>query len=460
MIETQEDTKVWTPDSWRVKKIWQMPEYDSRQELDDCFNELRGYPPLVTSWEIEKLRTQIADAANGRGFVLQGGDCAESFDTCNSDNIVKLLKVLLQMSFILIHEMNTPVTRIGRIAGQYAKPRSSDFEKVGDMMLPSYRGDLFNSFQANEQARRADPRRLVEAYQKSAMTLNFIRSLTDGGGFADMHHPEYWELDFMKKNQFYAEYKQMVESIHHAIHFVEAISPNKVHTLKNVDFYTSHEALNLYYDSAQTRTVPHKPGYYNLSTHMPWIGNRTRQPDGAHIEYMRGIRNPIGIKVGPPYDTDEILYLIDHLNPNNEQGRITLITRFGKDKVFDHLPALIRAVNRAGFHVLWSCDPMHGNTYATDSGIKTRKFDAILADIHQTFEVHRMENTILGGVHLEMTGGNVTECVGGANGLSEAGLGKNYLSYCDPRLNYEQALEMAFLVAREWKLSRRKQAML
>jgi len=433
-----------------------MPEYDSPEELRERYNELKHYPPLVTSWEIEKLRKRIAEASNGQGFIMQGGDCAESFDTCNSDTIVKLLKVLLQMSFILIHEMNTPVTRIGRIAGQYAKPRSSDFEKVGDKLIPSYRGDLFNSFEPNEQARRVDPARLVEAYQKSAMTLNFVRSLTDGGGFADMHHPEYWELNFMKKNQYYAEYKQMVESIHHAIHFVEAISPNRVHTLKNVDFYTSHEALNLYYDSAQTREVPHKPGYYNLSTHMPWIGNRTRQLDGAHVEYMRGIRNPIGIKVGPPYETDEILRLIELLNPDQEQGRITLITRFGKDKVPEHLPGLIRAVNRAGFHVLWSCDPMHGNTYATNSGIKTRAFNDILCDIKQTFEVHRSENTILGGVHLEMTGGDVTECVGGANVLNEAGLGENYLSYCDPRLNYEQALEMAFLIAREWKLSRRK----
>ncbi|MCH8494891.1 MAG: 3-deoxy-7-phosphoheptulonate synthase [Balneolales bacterium] len=456
MIATEDKNKIWTPNTWREKQIWQMPEYDSKEELNARYEELKGYPPLVTSWEIEKLRTQIADASNGHGFVMQGGDCAESFDTCNADNIVKLLKVLLQMSFILIHEMNTPVTRIGRIAGQYAKPRSSNFENVNGLKLPSYRGDLFNSFEPNEAARRADPARLVEAFQKSSMTLNFVRSLTDGGGFADMHHPEYWELDFMKKNQFYAEYKQMVESIHHAIHFVEAISPNKVHTLKNVDFFTSHEALNLYYDAAQTRRVPHKPGYYNLSTHMPWIGNRTRQLDGAHVEYMRGIRNPIGVKVGPPYETDEILKLIEHLNPNQEEGRITLITRFGKDKVQEHLPGLIRAVNRAGFHVLWSCDPMHGNTYATNSGVKTRAFNDILDDIKQTFEVHRSENTILGGVHLEMTGGNVTECVGGANGLNEEGLGKNYLTYCDPRLNYEQALEMAFLIAREWKISRKR----
>jgi 3-deoxy-7-phosphoheptulonate synthase len=458
MIATEEKKKAWTPDSWRTKKIWQMPEYPSKSDLEARYKELQSYPPLVTSWEIEALRQKIADAANGNGFVMQGGDCAESFDTCNADNIVKLLKVLLQMSFILIHEMNTPVTRIGRIAGQYAKPRSSDFETIDGVKMPSYRGDLFNSFESTVEARLADPARLVEAYQKSAMTLNFIRSLTDGGGFADMHHPEYWELDFMKKNQFYKEYKHMVESIHHAIHFVESISPNRVHTLKNVDFYTSHEALNLYYDGAQTRRVPHKPGFYNLSTHMPWVGNRTRQPDGAHIEYLRGIRNPVGMKVGPPYDTDEILYLLEHLNPNHEEGKITLITRFGKDKVQEHLPGLIRAVNRAGFHVLWSCDPMHGNTFATESGIKTRRFDDILDDIRQTFEVHRSENTVLGGVHLELTGGNVTECVGGANGLDEKRLGENYRSYCDPRLNYEQALEMAFLIAREWKIGRLKHA--
>lgn len=445
--------KIWTPDSWREKKIWQMPEYPSAEELELRYKELQGYPPLVTSWEIEALKKKIADASNGHGFILQGGDCAESFDRCNADTIVKLLKVLLQMSFILIHEMNTPVTRIGRIAGQYAKPRSSDYEKINGKEVKSYRGDLFNSFDPTPEARESDPNRLVEAYHKSAMTLNFVRSLTDGGGFADMHHPEYWELDFMKKNPFYKEYKHMVESIHHAIHFVEAISPNRVHTLKNVDFYTSHEALNLYYDGAQTRKVPHKPGYYNLSTHMPWVGNRTRQLDGAHIEYVRGIRNPIGIKVGPPYDTDEILYLIEHVNPSQEEGKVTLITRFGKDKVEEHLPGLIRAVNRAGFEVLWSCDPMHGNTFATSKGIKTRRFNDILEDIKQTFSVHRSENTILGGVHLELTGRNVTECVGGANGLDEAGLTTQYESYCDPRLNYEQALEMAFLIARERKIS-------
>lgn len=433
-----------------------MPEYPSQEELEAYYNELKGYPPLVTSWEIEALRQKMAAAAAGNGFILQGGDCAESFDRCNADTIVKLLKVLLQMSFILIHEMNTPVTRIGRIAGQYAKPRSSDYETAGGKSIKSYRGDLFNSYEPTEEARESDPRRLVEAYQKSAMTLNFVRSLTDGGGFADLHHPEYWELDFMKRNNFYKEYKQMVESIHHAIHFVEAISPNRVHTLKNVDFYTSHEALNLYYDSAQTRRVPHKSGFYNLSTHMPWIGNRTRQPDGAHIEYARGIRNPIGLKVGPPYETDEILNLIEHLNPANEEGKITLITRFGKNKVTEHLPGLIRAVNRAGFNVLWSCDPMHGNTFATGSGIKTRRFTDILDDIKNTFEVHRSENTILGGVHLELTGRDVTECIGLENGLSEDKLSHRYETYCDPRLNYEQALEMAFLIAKEWKLSRAK----
>lgn len=453
MIATKEMKKIWTPDTWRDKKIWQMPEYPSSDALESKYRELQSFPPLVTSWEIEALKTKIAAASNGHGFILQGGDCAESFDRCNADTIVKLLKVLLQMSFILIHEMNTPVTRIGRIAGQYAKPRSSDFETIDGKVVKSYRGDLFNSFDSSPEARESDPARLVDAYHKSAMTLNFVRSLTDGGGFADMHHPEYWELDFMKKNPFYKEYKQMVESIHHAIHFVEAISPNKVHTLKNVDFYTSHEALNLYYDGAQTRKVPHKPGYYNLSTHMPWVGNRTRQLDGAHIEYVRGIRNPVGIKVGPPYDTDEILYLIEHVNPSQEEGKVTLITRFGKDKVGEYLPGLIRAVNRAGFHVLWSCDPMHGNTFATNDGIKTRRFNDILDDIKQTFAVHRSENTILGGVHLELTGRNVTECVGGANGLDEAGLTSQYESYCDPRLNYEQALEMAFLIARERKIS-------
>jgi 3-deoxy-7-phosphoheptulonate synthase len=441
----------WHPQSWRDFPVWQMPAYESPASLEKAYGQLQAFPPLVTSWEVESLREKMVLASQGKAFILQGGDCAETFDTCQPDNIVKLLKVLLQMSFILIHEMNIPVVRIGRLAGQYAKPRSSNMETIDGIELPSYRGDLFNGFEATPEARRPDPQRLVEAYHKSAMTLNFIRALTDeGGGFADMRHPEYWELDFMKSNPFYGEYERMVQSIRHSMQFVESVLSGNVSTLQKVEFFTSHEALNLFYDSAQTRRVPHKAGYYNLSTHMPWIGNRTRQPNGAHVEYFRGIRNPVGIKVGPPFNTDEILHLLDHLNPTHEEGKITLITRFGKRHVHDQLPGLIRSVNRSGHPVVWSCDPMHGNTFSTKEGIKTRDFVDILEDVKRTFAVHRSEHSILGGIHLELTGNNVTECVGGAQGLGEEGLSTNYQTYCDPRLNYAQALEMAFLVSREW----------
>lgn len=430
-----------------------MPEYEDRQKLDKVYKELSEYPPLVNSWEVESLKSQLAQAARGEAFLLQGGDCAETFDECNSDQIVKLLKVMLQMSFILIHQNNTPVVRIGRMAGQYAKPRSKSSERIGELELPIYRGDLINRIDAEQDARQADPTRLLEGYKKSAMTLNFIRSLTEGDGFADLNHPEFWELDFMKGNEYYKEYESMINSIIHAVQFVETVTDGTITTLRHVDFFTSHEALNLYYDSAQTRQVPHNPGWYNLTTHFPWLGNRTRIPDDAHVEYLRGIENPIGIKIGTPLDTDEVLRLLDLLNPHREEGKITLITRFGKDEVQGHLPRLIQKVSDTGHPVLWSCDPMHGNTFATDENIKTRNFDDILAEIKSTFEIHRNENTHLGGVHLELTGENVTECIGGARGLNSQELKSNYKTYCDPRLNYQQALEMTFLIARERNIS-------
>jgi 3-deoxy-7-phosphoheptulonate synthase len=443
--------QTWTPQSWRNFPIRQMPDYPDRNKLEDAYEELQAYPPLVSSWEIEELKNKLAKAAKGEAFLLQGGDCAETFADCNSPHIVKLLKVLLQMSFIMLHEMHIGVVRVGRIAGQYAKPRSSSSERVGDMEIPIYRGDIVNSFDTELNGRVPDPQRLIDAYHKSGLTLNFLRALTEGGGFADLHHPEYWELDFMRKNEYYREYESMVKSITNAIRFMEGVLPAELITLRQVDFYISHEALNLYYDSAQTRKVPHKTGFYNLSTHMPWIGNRTRDLNEAHVEYCRGIQNPVGLKVGPPYEISEILDVIKAINPTNEAGKMVLITRFGKDRVKDELPALIEAVEQENLNVLWSCDPMHGNTFATDEGIKTRDFNAILTDIKETFAVHRDLKTNLGGVHLEMTGEDVTECVGGANGLEANGLKNNYRSFCDPRLNYEQSLEMAFLISREWK---------
>ncbi len=444
----------WYPLSWNKKEISQLPAYPDTEELQRSFDKLKSLPPLITSWEIEALKEKLADVAEGNAFLLQGGDCAETFADCTSLKLVNMLKVMLQMSFILIHEMGTPVIRLGRIAGQYAKPRSKDFEVVNGEKMLNYRGDLINSIEENAEARTPDPKRLVEAYEKAALSLNFLRALSDEG-FADLQHPEQWELDFMQNNEYYKDYEQMVGSINKAIKFMDTITPNRINTSHKVDLYTSHEALNLFYDSAQTRRVPRKQGWFNLSSHLVWLGNRTQQIDGGHIEYLKGIQNPIGIKVGPPFDLENLLRLLDTLNPNHEAGKIVLITRMGHDQVKKHLPTFIRAIKQNGHPVVWSCDPMHGNTYSTGSNVKTRKFNDILQEIRETFEVHRSEASYLGGVHLELTGDNVTECVGGANGLNEEGLASNYETYCDPRLNYEQSLEMAFLVAKEWNKSYR-----
>lgn len=444
--------KNWSPTSWKDKPVKQLPAYPDQAVLDEHIETLRSLPPLVTSWEIESLKTKLADVAAGKSFLLQGGDCAESFNATKAPKIVNMVKVLLQMSFILIHEMGVPVLRLGRIAGQYAKPRSNDFETVNGKEIHNYRGDLINSFEAESGVRTPDPMRLIEGYHKAGLTLNFLRALADEG-FADLHHPEQWELDFMRNNEYYKEYEDMVNSITKAVRFVEAIAPDTFSTLQKVDFYTSHEALNLYYDSAQTRPVPRKSGYFNMSSHMVWLGNRTRDLDGAHVEYFRGINNPVGIKIGPPFEIDETLKLIEKLNPNHEGGKIVLITRFGKSVIEKELPALIKAVRREGFPVVWSSDPMHGNTFSTGGGVKTRNFDDILDEIRSAFAIHRAEGSYLGAVHLELTGDNVTECVGGAKGLDEKELDRNYETFCDPRLNYEQSLEMAFLIAREWKKS-------
>lgn len=444
----------WHPLSWNKKPIEQLPPYPDTEKLQKSYDELRSYPPLITSWEVEALKDKLASVAEGKAFLLWGGDCAETFEGCKAPKIVNMLKVMLQMSFILVHEMGTPIVRVSRFAGQYAKPRSKDFEEVDGVKMHNYRGDLINNFEASASARHPDPRRLVQAYEKAALSLNFLRALSDEG-FADLQHPEQWELDFMKNNEYYKDYEAMVNSIHKAINFMETITPNTFNTLHKVDLYTSHEALNLYYDAAQTKRVPRKQGWFNLSGHMVWLGNRTQQLDGAHVEYLRGIQNPVGIKVGPPFELDDMLKLIDTINPTHEAGKVVLITRMGVDEVEKNLPNYIRAIKQAGHPVVWSCDPMHGNTFATENNIKTRRFNDILQEIKSTFDVHRSEGSYLGGVHLEMTGDNVTECIGGANGLNEDGLNTNYETYCDPRLNYEQSLEMAFLVAKEWNKSYR-----
>lgn len=451
---TTQITDTWSPLSWKSHPIEQLPRYQDPAALDSAFRRLQDLPPLITSWEVDTLKEKLAAVSRGQGFLLQGGDCAESFADCRSPKIVNMLKVILQMSFILVHEMSTMVVRVGRIAGQYAKPRSADIETLanGDT-VPTYRGDLINGFDASGQARIPDPERLVEAYTRAGLTLNFLRALADEG-FADLNHPEQWELDFMRNSEAYREYETLVRSITKTIRFMEAVSPTSMPTMQKVEFYTSHEALNLYYDAAQTRQVPRKEGWYNLSAHMVWVGNRTRHPDSAHIEYLRGIRNPIGIKVGAGVDPQQIAGLVRTLNPRSEEGKIVLITRYGASKVEAELPAMIRAIRSEGLPVLWSSDPMHGNTFSTQGGIKTRHFEDIAKEIRSTFKVHREEGTYLGGVHLELTGDNVTECVGGSKGLDEHGLSHNYETLCDPRLNYEQSLEMAFLVAKEWNRAR------
>jgi 3-deoxy-7-phosphoheptulonate synthase len=408
-------------------------------------------PPLVTSWEIERLKLHLAEAQQGKRFLVQGGDCAETLGDCNSTVIANKLKILLQMSLVMIHEGKRPVVRVGRFAGQYAKPRSKPTEVRGGVELPSYFGDLVNRPEFTEAARRADPENLVTAYTHAAMTLNFIRSLS-AGGFADVHHPEYWELSFFRRagipDELRREYERSTQQLAEALRFMEALGESTVEELTRVDFYTSHEGLSLPYESAQTRRVPRREGWYDLTTHFPWIGERTRALDGAHVEFFRGVENPVGVKLGPSVSADQVLRLIDVLNPKNQAGKMVLVTRMGATKVGDVLPGLIDAVTRAGRTVLWVCDPMHGNTRATPSGLKTRDFDDILREVELTFDVHEGCGTPLGGVHFEMTGEDVTECTGGAAGITVDDLDKNYASACAPRLNYRQALEMGFRLAK------------
>lgn len=436
----------WTPDSWKSKDARQDVAYPDPDALERVLAQMSALPPLVTSWEVEDLKAKLAAAARGETFLLQGGDCAESFDDCNSNAITVKLKILMQMSLVLVHATRTPVVRVGRIAGQYAKPRSSDTESQGDVTLPTYRGDLVNRSGFTTEDRTPDPELLLRGYERAALTLNFIRALADGG-FADLHHPENWDISFAKHSGFNEQYERIVESIRDSISFMEAITGADHARLRRVDFYTSHEALSLNYERAQTRQVPRRPGWYNLSTHLPWIGMRTAQPDGAHVEYCRGIRNPLGIKIGPGMTSEWLNELLDILNPDDEPGRIMLIHRLGVGKVEEHLPGLIDIVRRKGRRVLWCADPMHGNTETTADGIKTRRFDNIIQELETAFEIHERMGSHLGGVHFEMTGEDVTECIGGSSGVEEADLSRAYRSKVDPRLNYEQALEMAMRVA-------------
>ena len=411
-------------------------------------DELRALPPLVTSREILSLKQQLAEAQEGKRFLLQGGDCAETFAECNSEVITNRLKVLLQMSLVLVHGLKVPVVRVGRFAGQYAKPRSADSEERDGMSLPSYRGDIVNGPEFTAEARVPDPRRMIKAHARSAMTMNFVRALIDGG-FADLHHPEYWGLGWVTQSPHAAEYQEMVANIGDALRFMETLAGRQLQSFNRVDFYTSHEALLLPYEEAQTRQVPRAPGWFNLSTHFPWIGMRTAQLDGAHVEYFRGIENPIALKVGPSVTPEQLLRVIDALNPDDEPGRLGLIHRMGATQIADKLPKLLDAVQREGRRVLWICDAMHGNTESTANGYKTRRFENIRSEIEQAFDLHEAAGTRLGGVHLELTGEDVTECLGGARELTETDLERAYRSTVDPRLNYEQALEIAMLIVRK-----------
>jgi 3-deoxy-7-phosphoheptulonate synthase len=437
----------WTIDSWKDKPLAQEVSYDDPAALALVVDKLGELPPLVTSWEVERLKTSIAQAQEGKRFVLQGGDCAETLLDCKPTIIANKLKILLQMSMVLVHAGKKPVVRVGRLAGQYAKPRSKPTEERGGVVLPSYFGDLVNRPDFTADARRTDPRALLDAYSHAAMTLNFVRSLT-AAGFADLHHPEYWDLGFFTRSglppELRDEYMQTSARLSEALRFMEALGETTVDELSRVDFYTSHEGLNLNYEAAQTRQVPRREGHYLLTTHMPWIGERTRALDGAHVEFFRGVQNVVGVKLGPKVDPHDAVKLLTHLSPTNEPGKLVAITRMGAGDVERSLAPLVEAVTRAGRRVLWMCDPMHGNTQSTSTGIKTRSFDDILREIERSFAIHREVGTELGGIHFELTGEDVTECVGG--GISEADLDRNYASVCDPRLNYRQALEMAFRI--------------
>ena len=449
----------WNPSSWRQKPIQQVPDYPDMAALAATEATLATYPPLVFAGEARRLKSALANVAEGRGFLLQGGDCAESFAEHGADTIRDFFRAFLQMAVVLTFGAQQPVVKVGRIAGQFAKPRSSNIEKQGDVELPSYRGDIINGIEFNEAARIPAPERQLDAYRQSAATLNLLRAFAMGG-YANLENVHQWMLGFVKDSPQAERYRKLADRISETMDFMKAIgiSSETNPSLRETDFFTSHEALLLGYEQALTRVDSTSGDWYATSGHMIWIGDRTRQPDHAHIEYCRGIKNPIGLKCGPSLSADGLIELIDLLNPNNEAGRLTLICRFGHDKVAEHLPRLIRAVEREGKKVVWSCDPMHGNTI-TLNNYKTRPFERILSEVESFFQIHRAEGTHPGGIHIEMTGKDVTECTGGARALSGADLADRYHTHCDPRLNADQALELAFLLAERMKGGRDEKRM-
>ncbi|MCG3463995.1 3-deoxy-7-phosphoheptulonate synthase [Xenorhabdus bovienii] len=429
----------WRPTSWRQKSAIQQPSYENEVELAETVEQLTHWPSIVTSEEILKLKQLIADAQEGKHFIIQGGDCAESFDECTPEFITSKIKILLQMSFILSHGLQLPIIPIGRFAGQYAKPRSNDIETKNGITLPIFRGDIVNSSEFSPRARRADPRRLIQAHVHSAMAMNFARAFVKDN-LTNLYKLDNWELDWIKHSKNHKKYNDIVNSILNTQNLNNNVFPSN-------HYFTSHEALLLQYEETQTRFISNqKSGWFNLSTHFPWIGMRTAALDGAHIEYFRGIQNPIAVKIGPSIKPDELIRLIDILNPHEEPGRLTLITRMGNNRISENLPPLLKAVQNEGRRVLWICDPMHGNTESSSNGYKTRLFNNIFSELEQAIDIHASANNNLGGIHIELTGEDVSECLGGAKNLNESDLPRAYKTAVDPRLNYEQSLELAMMI--------------
>lgn len=446
----------WDTGSWRNFPIKQQPTYANQELLKKVEQELKSYPPLIFAGEARSLRSELAQVEKGKAFLLQGGDCAESFDAFNANNIKDLFKALMQMAVVLTFSGGCPVVKVGRVAGQFAKPRSSDFEEINGISLPSYRGDIINSIGFTEKERLPDPNKLIKAYNQSAATLNLLRAFSRGG-MSDLNQVHSWNLDFIKDNTLGIKYEELAAKITQTLEFMKAcgITNENTSQLHETTLYTSHEALLLNYEEALTRQDSITGEWYDCSAHMLWIGDRTRDLDGAHLEYFRGIQNPIGCKVGPSMKEDELIRLIDAINPNNESGRLNLIVRMGANKVADIYPKLLKKVKDEGRNVLWSCDPMHGNTIKADNGYKTRDFDSILSEVKQFFQIHKTEGTVAGGIHLEMTGQDVTECTGSTSAaITQEGLKSRYHTQCDPRLNADQALELSFMIAETLKEAR------
>ena len=437
----------WSPNSWRAKKAKHIPHYQDEEELNDVLFKIAKYPPLVFAGEARMLENKLAEVSNGKAFLLQGGDCAESFSDFHPDNIRDSFKVILQMAVVLTFGAACPIVKVGRIAGQFAKPRSQDIEKIDDIELESYKGDIINGIEFNEASRNPNPQRLFQAYNQSAATLNLLRAFAQGR-FANLHKIHQWNLSFVEHDKA-EKFKQMSKRIDECLAFMNAcgINDKNVRQLYETDFFTSHEALLLAYEEALTRIDSTTGKWYDVSAHMLWVGDRTRQFDGAHIEFVKGIGNPIGIKIGPSINIEELLKIIDIINPNNTAGRISLICRMGADKIMTKLPNVLKSVKKEGKKVVWTCDPMHGNTIKSKSGYKTRPLTSIISEIQQFFQIHRSIGTYAGGVHLEMTGQDVTECIGGLQKITDSDLKNRYHTYCDPRLNASQSLELAFLLA-------------